>query len=62
MSGKSLSRQRLCKKNISHGDTEITEDIKVFPCFSASVANIMLKYAQRRGKIIEQKLKAIALG
>jgi hypothetical protein len=40
----------------------MTDEIKVFRVFRASVANIMLKYAQRRGKIIEQKFKAITLG
>ncbi|MDQ0964750.1 putative thioredoxin/glutaredoxin [Flavobacterium sp. W4I14] len=37
------------QKLISHGNTEITEEIKVFPCFSCLRDNIMLRYAQKRG-------------
>jgi hypothetical protein len=35
------------RKLISHGNTEITEETKVFRVLRASVANIMLKHAQK---------------
>jgi len=42
------------KKLISHGSTEITEEIKVFRVFRASVANIMLRHAQKEEELSEK--------
>ncbi|KQR70270.1 hypothetical protein ASF92_09750 [Pedobacter sp. Leaf176] len=42
------------QKLISHGNTEITEEIKFFRVFRASVANIMLRHAQKVEKLSEK--------
>ena len=50
------------QKLISHGNTEITEEINFFfRVFRASVANIMLRHAQKEEKLSEKSLKAITL-
>jgi len=49
------------QKLISHGSTEIKEEIKVFPCFSCFRGKHNAQACAERGRIIREKLKAISL-
>jgi len=49
----------LGKKTLATETQKSRRGLKFLRVFRASMANIMLKYAQKGGKIIEQKLKAI---
>ena len=42
------------QKLISHGNTEITEELKFLRVFRASVANIMIMHAQKEEELSEK--------